>query len=110
MASISLYNENQLCRIIKPAGASNQLFYIHEVPEIVKIITGNDSYNEDIQLKLYPIIESNESSNISELNVESLIVEQDCKDICFDFGSLFNELFYDVNKNKKNRFKFYLVI
>lgn len=102
MASISLYNENQLCKIIKPAGAPNQLFYIHEVPEIVKILTGNDSYEDDIQLELYPIIESTESSNIKELNVESLIVKQDCKSATFDFGKLFDTLFLDKENTELN--------
>lgn len=90
MASISLYDENQLCRIISPAGVSNQLFYVHEVPEAVKCLT-NDP-NPKIKLELYPIVERNETQ-VNKLDVESLIFNENCNEISFDFGKLFNRLF-----------------
>lgn len=101
MASISLYDENQLCKIIEPAGAPNQLFYVHEVPEIVKKLVGDKDNNPNITLELYPIVEDNEK-NINELNVESLIIGESCNNISFDVDKLFNNLF----KNKKTDLNF----
>lgn len=101
MASISLYDENQLCKIIEPAGASNQLFYVHEVPEIVKILT--EDTNPNIKLELYPILEDNDK-NINELDVKSLIINQNCNDINFDFTNLFKQMFPIKTTNNEVNF------
>lgn len=103
MASISLYDENQLCKIIEPAGAPNQLFYIHEVPAIVEILKNADDPNPNIKLELYPIIEDNEK-NIDELDVKSLIINQNCNNTNFDFTNLFKQMFPSKTSNNEVNF------
>lgn len=93
MASISLYDENQLCRIISPAGVSNQLFYVHEVPEVVKKMMGDET-NPNITLELYPMTETN-NKTLNVLDVNSLIVDQNLNNASFDFSKLFEKLFFN---------------